>query len=118
MAPRLKTEKRTIQHVRDGGERVPVGGVHMGERPLSSIKRETVCDHWVFTNVMIVVLIDEVVLKGLAEDDPDKCHEKNRDDCGDNRVTRPVISAYCRGCLLGHHGLRLAPQVTLPFCHP
>jgi hypothetical protein len=41
MAPRLEPVQLAIQHVRDRGERVPVGGVNMGEGPLNIARSDT-----------------------------------------------------------------------------
>src|SRR5436190_2272291 len=87
MSPRLETVKLTIQHVRNGGKRMPVGRMHMSEGPSNPLQGETVRDPWIFENVIKVVQVDEVVPKGLAEDNPDNCHKENTNGAGDHPLT-------------------------------
>src|SRR5205809_397596 len=87
MSPWLETVKLTIKHVRNGGQRMPVVSMHMRESPLNPVNRETVRDSWIFVDVLIVVVVDELVPKGLAEDDPDNSHKENTDYAGDHPLT-------------------------------
>src|SRR5205085_8425742 len=87
MSPRLETIKLTIQHVRNSGQRMPVVGMHMGEGPLNPVNGETIRDPWIFVNVLIVVVVDELVPKGLAEDDPDNSRQENTDYANDDPLT-------------------------------
>src|SRR5438477_13090314 len=87
MSLRLETVKLTIQHVRDGGKGMPVISMHMGEGPLNPLEGETVRDPWIFVYVLIVIVVDELVPNGLAEDDPDNCHKEHTDDASDVQLT-------------------------------
>jgi len=87
MSPRLETVKLTIQHVRNGGKRMPVVSMHMGEGPLNPLEGETVRDPWILVYVLIVIVVNELVPEGLAEDDPDNCHKENTDDASDDPLT-------------------------------
>src|SRR5438876_8884456 len=87
MSPRLETVELTIQHVRNGGKRMPVISMHMGEGPLNPLEGETVRDPWIFVYVLIVVVVDKLVPNGLAEDDPDNSRKKNADHAGDDPLT-------------------------------
>src|SRR5436190_6418441 len=80
MIARLLSVKATIQHVRNRRKRMPVGSMHMCEGPSNPLEGETVRDLRIFENVLKVVQVDEVVPKGLAEDDPDNCHKDRADD--------------------------------------
>src|SRR5436189_1356189 len=87
MSPGLDSVKLTIQHVRNGGKRMPVVSMHMGEGPLYPFNGETVRNPRILVNVLIVVIVDELMPKGLAEDDPDNCHKEKTDDASDNPLT-------------------------------
>jgi len=82
MSPRLETVKLTIQHVRNGGQRMPIGSMHMSEGPLNPVEGETVRDPWILANVLIVVVVDELVPKRLAKRNPDNARKQNADDAG------------------------------------
>ena len=83
MSPRLESVELAIQHMRDCGERVPVGRVNMGEGPFNIAWGETIDDCRIGVNVRTIVVIHEVVMQGLAECDPDNAGEQNADDAGD-----------------------------------
>ena len=51
---------------------MPVVGMHMSEGPLNPVEGEAVRDPWILVDVVIVVVVDELVPEGLAEDGPDK----------------------------------------------
>ena len=62
---------------------MPVVGMRMGEGPSNPLEGETARDPWIFVDVLKVVQVDELVPKGLAEDNPDNCRQKHADDSGD-----------------------------------
>ena len=66
---------------------MPVVSMDMRESPLNPIKGETVRDSWIFVNVLIIVIVDELVPKGLAKDDPDNSNKKNTDHASDDPLT-------------------------------
>ena len=83
MSPRLEAVKLTIQHVRNGGKRMPVVSMHMGEGPLHPVEAKTAPDSRISENIGIVIVVDELVPQSLAKNDPDNCHQENRDDACD-----------------------------------
>ncbi len=83
MSPGLESVKLAIQHVGNGGEWMPVGCMHMGESPCKIPWRETVQYFWVGVNVRTIVVIHELVMKGLAKHDPDNDCKQNADSAGD-----------------------------------
>ena len=95
VSPRIQLIKLTIQHVRDGGERMPVRRMNVGKSPPDPVERETVRDFWIFVNVFVVVVVDELVPKRLAEGDPNYGRQENADDTGDYAVTENAIRARC-----------------------
>ena len=115
MSPWLETVKLTIQHVRNGGQRMPVVSVHMRESPLNPVQGETVHDPWIFGNVLIVVVVDELVPEGLAKDDPDNSHKENRDDASDEAAVntrrrlrrRAAFRSLVPSCRISHSKERL-----------
>src|SRR5436190_9224091 len=84
MSPGLETVKLTIQHVRNRGQRMPIGSMDMREGPLNSIETEAFRDPWILANVLIVVVVDELMPQCLAEDNPDNSHKENTDHAGNN----------------------------------
>ena len=57
-----------IQHQRDPGERMPVGGMAVGKRPGDPLRRQPVCHLRIFVYVLVVIEVDELVADRLAED--------------------------------------------------
>ncbi len=90
VSPRLETIELTVQHVRDGGERMPVVSMHTGEGPLNAAERETIGNPWISVNVNVVVIIYELMIKRLAKGDPDDSRKENTDDAGDHT---PILRA-------------------------
>ena len=54
---------------------MPVGGVAFGEGPDNPSSGDAARDLRVVDDVELIVVVDELVMKRLAEDDPD-CHQK------------------------------------------
>ena len=67
MSPRLESVELAIQHVRDRGERVPVGRVNVDEGPLNIARTETVDYSWIGINVRTIVVVHELVAQRLAK---------------------------------------------------
>src|SRR5438552_13205562 len=103
MSPRLETVELTIQHVRNGSQRMPVVRMHMGEGPLNPLEGETVRDPWILVYVLIVVVVDKLVPNGLAEDDPDNCHKDSADHAGNDPVTDRPRRRRCSRAASGSH---------------
>src|SRR2546423_1428995 len=86
MSPRLKPVELAIKHVRDGGNRVPVVGVHMGKGPANSAKAEAARDLRLIVDVNIIVVVQELVPDGLAKHNPHKNGKKNADCTGGRQI--------------------------------
>ena len=82
VSPWLETIEFAIQHVRHRGQRMPVTGMHMSEGPLDPVKSKTASYPWILIDVLMIIVIDELVAKRLAEDDRYNCYEKNADPSG------------------------------------
>ena len=76
MSPRPETVEFAIQHVRNRGQRMPVVGMHMREGPLHPVESKAARDPWIFVHVLVIIVVDELVPEGLAEDDPDNSHKE------------------------------------------
>ena len=53
-------------------QRVPVHGMNMSERPGNGAEVEAACYFYVFINVTRIIVVDKVLPKGLAKDNPRK----------------------------------------------
>ena len=69
---RLQPVDLAVQHVGDGGQRMPVGGMDMGERPGNARDGEPPRHLGAVADVFRVVIINELVRQGLPENDPDQ----------------------------------------------
>ncbi len=58
---------------------MPVCGMKMGECPVNSRWAQTPRDVRVREYILVVIIIDELVVKGLAEDQPGNCGKENTD---------------------------------------
>src|SRR5689334_2478919 len=88
MSPRLETIQLTIHHVRNGRNRVPVVGVHMGEGPSNSSETKAIGDPRIIVNILIIVVINELVPERLAKHNPDNTDKENADDNCDAFIIR------------------------------
>jgi len=82
MPTRVQTVELAIQHVGECGERMPVGLMRVGEGPGDAGAGETAFGHRVLVNIDVIVEIDELVLEGLAENEPDQGGEREADAHG------------------------------------
>ena len=98
VAPRLQAVELAIQHVRNRSERMPVSGMHVGERPLNPAWRKTICNPCILDDVTGIVVTYELVPKRLAKCDPDNYCKKNRDDGGDHSTAMSGRTAAL-GCM-------------------
>src|SRR4051794_3598910 len=101
MSPRLQTINLTIEHVGNAGKRMPVCRMHMSESPLNPLDSETVGDPWIFANVLIVIIINELMSERLTENGVDNYGKRNTDDAADDAADDAVIgprvgALYCR----------------------
>ena len=99
MSPWLKTVELAIQHVRQRGERMPVVGMHTGEGPPNSVRREARADPRILVNVFVVVVVDELVSQRLAKDNPHDRHEQETDETGENGIAPSTRGALLRRVL-------------------
>src|SRR5439155_4518455 len=77
MSARLQPMELAIERVRNDGQRMPVVGNAVGERPDNSVRRETLCYFCVIDDVRIVVVINKFVSERLAENNPGDRGQKN-----------------------------------------
>src|ERR1700747_1711556 len=77
MSPRLYAVKRAVEHVRHGGEGMPVICVDVGERPLDPRPGETICDYRIRVNVLIVIVINETEMECFLEREPNNSYKEN-----------------------------------------
>jgi hypothetical protein len=70
MSQRLEAINLTIQHMRNAGERMPVVRMHMSEGPSNAVESKTVLDPWIVIYILIIVVVNEPMPKGLPEDHP------------------------------------------------
>jgi hypothetical protein len=72
VAAGIEAEELKIQHVRERGKRMPVSRVGLSEGQADAIERKARGHDRTFINVILIVISDELVPKGLAKDQPDK----------------------------------------------
>ena len=66
---------------------MPVARMHMGKGPPNSPESKTIRYSWVFIDVLMIIVVNEVVLEGLAEDSPDYAHKEK----ADNNRANPIF---------------------------
>ena len=81
--------KLAVQHVRNPGQRMPVGGVDMGKCPDDPLERQTPGNFRVFIYVKVVVVVDKLVTQCLAENHPNNRRQKNADPGDQPAVIQP-----------------------------
>ena len=62
MSPRFQTEKLTVQHVRQHGQRMPIGADRVRERPFDPLPAQTAQDMRILGYISLVVEVDEVMV--------------------------------------------------------
>src|SRR5207248_2740447 len=78
MQARLYAEQLAIEHVRQGGDGMPVGGVKMSEGPCDVGEAEPAGHATGAINVIVIIVTDPIEARGLSEDNPDqrgKCED-------------------------------------------
>lgn len=73
----IQAEQLAIEHVRDRRQRMPVLGMHMGERPPNPAPAQPRADVRVIKHVKRIVVIDELMLKRLPKNRPRQRDQKN-----------------------------------------
>src|ERR1700730_14769065 len=77
MSARIQAVNLAVQHMGNPSQGLPVGGMNMCEGPGSSFECQTPGDLSVFEHIGVVIIINELVAKRLAEDEPGNCGEEN-----------------------------------------
>ena len=78
MQARLYAEQLAIEHVRQGSDRMPIGGVKMSEGPCDVGEAEPAGHATGAINVIVIIVTDPIEARGLSEDNPDqrgKCED-------------------------------------------
>src|SRR4029077_15040440 len=70
MAGRLQSVQLTIEHVRNGGERVPVTGDRVRKSPRDPFQRKACGDLCILINVLWIIVGYELMSQGLTENRP------------------------------------------------
>lgn len=87
----IKSIELAVQHVRDPCHRMPVRRVKVRERPNDAFNRQAAGDLQVLQHVIDVIHVYEIVVKGLAENEPRDYSEKNT-----NPEIQPMILPMSR----------------------
>jgi hypothetical protein len=75
MQTRIYAEQLAIQHVRQGGDGMPVGGVKMSEGPCDVGEAQPAGYASGAINVIAIIVTDPIEVCGLPEDDRDQHSE-------------------------------------------
>ena len=86
MPRRIQAVELAVQHVGQGGQGMPVDPMPLGEGLDNPVPTEPPGDGGILVNVNIIVVVDELMVQGLAKDGPDGRGESKAD--GD-REPRP-----------------------------
>ncbi len=81
MSSGLQPVQLAIQHVRHRGQGMPVPGMSMNmcECPGNAGDAQTARYLSIFIDVVWVIIVDEIVLEGVAKNNPGECREKDAD---------------------------------------
>ena len=82
-------EDLPVQRMRDPGQRVPVGGMEVGEGPGDGLHRQSLLHVVVFANVRVVVGADELMAGRLAENQKRGQGQQARDGGNETAMGRP-----------------------------
>src|SRR5205814_8171024 len=72
MQARLYAEQLAIEHVRQGGDGMPVGGMKMSEGPCDVGEAQPAAHAIGAINVIVIIVTDPIEIHGLPEDNPDQ----------------------------------------------
>jgi len=72
VSSRLQPIQLAVEHVGNRRQRVPVHGMNMSECPGNAAETEAACYVCVFINVTRIIVVNEVMPKGLAKNNPRK----------------------------------------------
>jgi hypothetical protein len=76
----IYAEQLAIQHVGEGGERMPIACVEAGERPDDAATIQTTGDMTRPINVIAIIVSNPVKVRGLSENGPNKHRQPNADN--------------------------------------
>ena len=68
----LHAEQLAVEHVRQGGDGMPVGGVKMRKGPSDIGKAQPTGHATRAINVIVIIVTDPIEVRGLPENDPDQ----------------------------------------------
>ena len=68
--------------MRECRQRMPVPGMDVSEGPGCSRESESFGNLWIFVDVAGVIVVDEVVTKGLAKNEPGERRQENANQSG------------------------------------
>ena len=72
-------EELAVEHVRHARQRMPVPHVAVGEHPNDAVDGKTVRDMRILKHVLVVIKIDELVVRGLGEHQGDSQQQEATD---------------------------------------
>ena len=79
MQTRVYAKQLAIEHVRQSGEWMPVGGVKMSEGPCDVGETQPAGHATGTINVIVIIITHPIEVRGLSEDNPDQ-RGKREDD--------------------------------------
>ncbi len=95
-----------VQHVGDPGQGVPVAEFAIGQRPAQPFQGQPPLDDGVLIDIRVVVVIDELVPDGLAEDQDDGQEQKDGHGRRPESVIRPAMRFRAGGLLRCNTAIR------------
>ena len=72
MQTRVYAEQLAVEHVRQGGDGMPVGGVKMREGPCDVGKADPAGHATGAINVVVIIVTHPIEVRGLPKDNPDQ----------------------------------------------
>ena len=72
MQTRVYAEQLAVEHVRQGGDRMPVGGVKMSERPCEVGEIQPAGHATGAINVVVIIVSHPIEVRGLPKDNSDQ----------------------------------------------
>jgi len=76
MQTRVYAEQLAVEHVRQGGDGTPVGGVKMSEGPCDVGEIQPAGHATGAINVVVIIITHPIEVRGLPKDNPDQCSKR------------------------------------------
>ena len=76
----IDPEELTIEHVRNRRERMPVLRMNVGKCPSDSVPAQSGANMRVVVNIKRIVVVDELMARGLGKHAPGNRNQKRDDD--------------------------------------